>query len=95
MRHLTLPTRVGSVTLEASRVAGIESAGEKACKIHMKKAKVSDASDDKFTHEGFGASEHFNTFEVKWAADALRNVISHMDDGDHFDPWNLETLEDE
>ena len=95
MRHLTLPTRVGSVTLDASRVAGIESTGERLCKIHLKKANVPGGDDDKFTHEGFGASEHHNTFEVKWAADALRNVILHMDDGDHFDPWNLETLENE
>ncbi len=95
MKYLTLPTRVGSVTLEASRIVGIEEDGERACKIHMKKAKVSDSPADKFTHEGFGASEQFNTFEVKWAADALRNVISHMDDGDHFDPWNLETLKNE
>ena len=95
MRYLTLPTRVGSVTLEASSVAGIESTGERACKIHLRKANVPGADADKFTHEGYGASEHHNTFEVKWDADALRNVIAHMDDGDHFDPWHLETLEDE
>ena len=95
MRHLTLPTRVGSVTLEATRIAQIESTGERACKIHMRQAKGSDAFTDRYSHEGYGASEVHNVFEVKWNADALRNVIAHMEYGDHFDPWNLETLEDE
>jgi len=95
VRHLTLPTRVGSVTLSASSIAAIESTGERACKIHLKSANVSDPSTDKYHHEGYSAPEHHNTFEVKWDADALRNVIAHMPDGDHFDPWNLETLEDE
>ncbi len=95
MIYLTLPTRVGSVTLEASRIAQIESDGERACKIHMKKANVSDAFTDRFSHEGYGASEVHNVFEVKWPADDLRSTIAQMDDGDHFDPWNLETLKDE
>jgi hypothetical protein len=95
VRYLTLPTRVGSVTLNASRVATIEPTGERACKIHLRKANVPGADADKFTHEGYGASETHNVFEVKWNAGALRNVIAHMADGDHFDPWNLETLEDE
>ena len=95
MIYLTLPTRVGSVTLEARRIATIEPTGERACKIHMRRANVSDAFTDRFSHEGYGASEVHNVFEVKWPADVLRNVISHMDDGDHFDPWNLETLENE
>lgn len=95
MRYLTLPTRVGSVTLEASSVDGIESTGENTCKIHLRKANVPGADDDKFTHAGYGAPEHHNTFEVKWDAGALGSVIQNMDDGDHFDPWNLETLEDE
>lgn len=95
VRYLTLPTRVGSVTLEASRIARIESTGERACKIHMRRVQVSDAFADKFTHEGYGASEAHNVFEVKWDADALRSAIAHMAYGDHFDPWNLETLEDD
>lgn len=95
VRHLTLPTREGSVTLEARRIATIEPRGEAACRIHMRQANVSDAFADKFTHEGYGASEKHNVFDVKWPADELRAAIARMDYGDHFDPLNLETLEDE
>lgn len=81
--------------MDASCIDRLESTGEATCRIHMKKANVLAAADDKYTHEGYGASEHHNTFEVRWSADALRTVLANMNDGDHFDPWELRTLEDE
>lgn len=102
MRYLTLPTRVGSVTLEASSVAGIESTGERACRIHLKEVTGLGWAEREYNPNGTikaakktDRDSAHNTFEVKWDADALRNVIAHMGDGDHFDPLNLETLEDE
>lgn len=102
MRYLTLPTRVGSVTLSANRIATIEPTGEKACTIHMREVTGLGWAEREYSPDGTikaakkteRDSAH-NVFEVKWDAAALRNVIAHMDDGDHFDPWNLETLEDE
>ena len=95
MIHLTLPTREGCATLDASRIDTIEPRGENLCRIHMKKPKVSHGVVDKYQHAGYGASEHHDAFEVKMNADELRAAILELDDGDHFDPLNLETLDNE
>ncbi|KKM00360.1 hypothetical protein LCGC14_1805210 [marine sediment metagenome] len=95
MRYLTLPTREGCVTTAAEFIDTVERTGDKTCRIHMKKPQVSHGAADKYQHEGYGASEHHNVVDVKMAAEELRAAILELEDGDHFDPLSLETLDDE
>lgn len=81
MRHLVLPTPVGAAVLDANRIDSIEVTGKDTCHIHLK-ATPSDK---------VKPGDH-NELDVKLSALELRTAIAGMDDGDIYDPWNLDML---
>ena len=84
MRHLVLPTLSGATSTDANRIAKIEPISDAFCRVHLKAVDSADVK--KGTH---------NHFDVKLSAEELRSGIAEMDDGDVFDPWNLETYRDD
>ncbi len=79
MKHLTLPTLGGAVSTDADRIALIEPLSATTCRAHLKAIE----SDEVKT----GSHNHF---DARLPADELRHAIAEMDDGDVYDPWNLE-----
>lgn len=81
MRHLILPTLDGASSTDANRIDHIEPLTAETCRIHLK-AIPSDL---------VKPGEH-NCIDVKLPAQELRSAIAEMDDGDVYDPWNLDMV---
>ncbi len=86
MRHLVLPTLTGSCSTDANMVAKIEPISDVYCRVHMRPPPLD------ITKPGWVKPDEHNHIDVKLPAAELRSAIAEMDDGDVYDPWNLEMV---
>jgi len=87
VRHLTLPILTGACSTDADRIDKIEPLTDETCRVHLKVVTP------RYTgEEGQVKKGAHGIFDVRLPAQELRSAIADMDDGDVYDPWNLDMV---